>query len=93
MCSSTRRWWPGFHLCHAGFDGGARNPIVQSLPPVMAALAAITELDDTLQLLFAEADRQRCGSRLLTNRLFEVALIQILRWVVDHPDAAGVSHG
>jgi AraC-like DNA-binding protein len=22
-----------------------------------------------------------------------VALIQILRWVVDHPDAAGVSHG
>ena len=85
---------PDFTCATLDFDGGARNPIVQSLPPVMVVpLAAITELDDTLQLLFAEADRQRCGSRLLTNRLFEVALIQILRWVVDHPDAAGVSHG
>jgi AraC-like DNA-binding protein len=85
---------PDFTCATLDFDGGARNPIVQSLPPVMVVpLAAIGELDDTLHLLFAEADRQRCGSRLLTNRLFEVALIQILRWVVDHPDAAGVSHG
>ncbi|WP_313435953.1 AraC family transcriptional regulator [Stenotrophomonas sp.] len=85
---------PDFTCATLDFDGGARNPVVQSLPPVMVVpLADIGELDDTLQLLFTEADRQRCGSRLLTNRLFEVALIQILRWVVDHPDAAGVSHG
>ncbi|MEG0181932.1 MAG: AraC family transcriptional regulator [Stenotrophomonas sp.] len=85
---------PDFTCATLDFDGGARNPVVQSLPPVMVVpLAAIGELGDTLQLLFAEADRQRCGSRLLTNRLFEVALIQVLRWVVDHPDAAGVSHG
>ncbi|MCU1195004.1 AraC family transcriptional regulator [Stenotrophomonas maltophilia] len=85
---------PDFTCATLDFDGGARNPIVQSLPPVMVVpLAAIGELEDTLHLLFAEADRQRCGSRLLTNRLFEVALIQVLRWVVDHPDAAGVSHG
>ena len=85
---------PDFTCATLDFDGGARNPIVQSLPPVMVVpLAAIGELDDTLRLLFAEADRRRCGSRLLTNRLFEVALIQVLRWVVDHPEAAGVSHG
>lgn len=85
---------PDFTCATLDFDGGARNPVVQSLPPVMVVpLADIAELDGTLQLLFGEADRQRCGSRLLTNRLFEVALIQVLRWVVDHPDAAGVSHG
>ncbi len=85
---------PDFTCATLDFDGGARNPVVQSLPPVMVVpLADIGELDGTLQLLFGEADRQRCGSRLLTNRLFEVALIQVLRWVVDHPDAAGVSHG
>ncbi|QQQ40579.1 AraC family transcriptional regulator [Stenotrophomonas maltophilia] len=85
---------PDFTCATLDFDGGARNPIVQSLPPVMVVpLAAISELEDTLHLLFTEADLQRCGSRLLTNRLFEVALIQVLRWVVDHPDAAGVSHG
>ena len=85
---------PDFTCATLDFDGGARNPVVQSLPPVMVVpLADIGELDGTLQLLFGEADRQRCGSRLLTNRLFEVALIQVLRWVVDHPDAARVSHG
>jgi AraC-like DNA-binding protein len=85
---------PDFTCATLDFDGGARNPVVQSLPPVLVVpLADIDELDGTLQLLFGEADRQRCGSRLLTNRLFEVALIQVLRWVVDHPDAAGVSHG
>lgn len=85
---------PDFTCATLDFDGGARNPVVQSLPPVMVVpLSAIGELDGTLHLLFTEADRQRCGSRLLTNRLFEVALIQVLRWVIDHPDAAGVSHG
>jgi hypothetical protein len=53
---------PDFTCATLDFDGGARNPIVQSLPPVMVVpLAAIGELDDTLHLLFAEADRQRCG--------------------------------
>lgn len=85
---------PDFTCATLDFDGGARNPVVQSLPSLMVVpLAAIDTLDDTLHLLFNEADRPRCGSRLLTNRLFEVALIQVLRWVVDHPDAAGVSHG
>lgn len=76
------------------FDGGARNPIVQSLPDVIAVpLERIDGLAATLDLLFAESDHVRCGSRLLTNRLFEVVLIQVLRWIIDHPDEANVSQG
>lgn len=76
------------------FDGGARNPIVQSLPDVIALpLEKIDGLGATLDLLFAEADQVRCGSRLLTNRLFEVVLIQVLRWIIDHPDQAHVAQG
>jgi AraC-like DNA-binding protein len=76
------------------FDGGARNPIVQSLPDLIALpLERIDGLAATLDLLFAESDQVRCGSRLLTNRLFEVVLIQVLRWIIDHPEEAHVSQG
>jgi len=76
------------------FDGGARNPVVQSLPDLVALpLKAIDGLETTLDLLFAEADQVRCGSRLLANRLFEVVLIQVLRWIIDHPAQARVSQG
>lgn len=76
------------------FDGGEHNPIVQSLPPIIRVpLDAIDGLAPTLDLLFAEADHERCGSRLLANRLFEVVLIQLLRWIVDHPGEVGVAGG
>ena len=76
------------------FGGGARNPIVQSLPALLAApVAAVEGLGPTLDLLFAEADRVRCGSRLLAGRLFEVLLVQVLRWALDHPARSGVHHG
>ena len=76
------------------FDGGDRNPIVAALPSlVLVPLDAVPGLGPTLDLLFAESDRMRCGSRLLTDRLFEVVLIQLLRWLIDHPQAAGVSSG
>jgi AraC-like DNA-binding protein len=76
------------------FDGGDRNPIVAALPPlVLVPLDAVQGLRSALDLLFAETDRVRCGSRLLADRLFEVVLIQLLRWVIDHPKAVGVSTG
>ncbi len=76
------------------FDGGDRNPIVSALPPlVLVPLREVPELQPVLALLFAETDRRRCGSRLLADRLFEVVLIQLLRWVVDHPQAVGVRGG
>jgi AraC-like DNA-binding protein len=83
-----------FTCATVDFDGGARNPIVQSLPDVIALpLKEIAGLETTLDLLFAESDQVRCGSRLLANRLFEVVLIQVLRWIIDHPTQARVSQG
>ncbi len=76
------------------FAGGDRNPIVAALPPlVLVPLHAVQGLGPALDLLFAETDRMRCGSRLLADRLLEVVLIQLLRWIIDHPQDIGVSSG
>lgn len=76
------------------FEGGDRNPLAAALPGlVLVPLDAVPGLRPTLELLFAETDHVRCGSRLLVDRLFEVVLIQLLRWVIDHPQAVGVSSG
>jgi AraC-like DNA-binding protein len=76
------------------FDGGPANPLLQALPPlVVLPLAQVDGLEHSLALLFAEADRVRCGARLLADRLFEVVLIQLLRWLLDHPDEAGIPAG
>jgi AraC-like DNA-binding protein len=76
------------------FDGGAANPLVRALPSlVLLPLASVQGLDSALQLLFAETERVRCGHRLLADRLFEVVLIQLLRWLLDHPGEAGVQPG
>jgi AraC-like DNA-binding protein len=76
------------------FEGGARHPIVAALPPVLVVpLAAADGLDQTLELLFAETERVRCGQRLLADRLFEVLLVQLLRWLLDNSDAVGASGG
>lgn len=76
------------------FDGGERNPIVSALPDLVCVpLREVDGLREALDLLFAETDRVRCGSRLLADRLFEVVLIQLLRWLIDHPQQAGISRG
>jgi AraC-like DNA-binding protein len=76
------------------FEGGASNPIARSLPAfIRLPLAAVEGLEPALMLLFAETDRVRCGQRVLADRLFEVVLIQLLRWLVDHPDEAGIQPG
>ncbi|WP_119153361.1 AraC family transcriptional regulator [Caldimonas tepidiphila] len=76
------------------FDGGARNPLARALPPLIALpLARVPGLHAALELLFAETDRVRCGQRLLADRLFEVVVLQLLRWLLDHPQEAGVHPG
>ncbi|AOY02246.1 AraC family transcriptional regulator [Jeongeupia sp. USM3] len=76
------------------FDGDEHNPLVRALPPlVVLPLRQVAGLEQALALLFAETDTRRCGSRLLADRLFEVVLIQLLRWLIDHPDAAGLAPG
>ncbi|KNZ32715.1 MAG: AraC family transcriptional regulator [Methylibium sp. NZG] len=75
-------------------EGGERNPLARALPAlVVLPLSQVSGLEGALTLLFAETDRLRCGSRLLADRLFEVVLIQLLRWLIDHPAEAGAPVG
>ena len=76
------------------FDGGAKHPLVQALPAVLALPVRDVEgIEQTLALLFAETERVRCGQRLLADRLFEVLLLQMLRWLLDHPAEGVVQDG
>lgn len=76
------------------FDGGDAHPLVRALPPVtVLPLAQVAGLSHTLELLFAETEAVRCGQRLLADRLFEVLLVQLLRWMLDHPREAGLAPG
>jgi len=83
-----------FTCASLDFDGGDTHPLVRALPPlVVLPLRAVDGLDASLALLFSEADRVRCGHRQLADRLFEVVLIQLLRWLLDHPNEGGVRAG
>ena len=83
-----------FTCARLAFDGGAHNPLARALPPLIALpLARVQGLDSALELLFAETDRVRCGQRLLADRLFEVVVLKLLRWLLDHPQEAGVRPG
>ena len=76
------------------FDGGASHPLARALPPlVVLPLGAVDGLQQSLDLLFAETDRLRCGHRVLADRLFEVVLLQLLRWLLDHPEQAQMPPG
>lgn len=76
------------------FDGGDSHPLVRALPPLLALpLREVEGLDHTLTLLFAETDRLRCGQRLLADRLFEVLVLQLLRWLLDHAGRAELPPG
>jgi hypothetical protein len=65
------------------------------LPPVLVVpLAAVMTVSTRpSHLLFAETERLRCGQRLLADRLFEVLLVQLLRWLLDHSGSIGASGG
>ena len=76
------------------FEGGVRHPVVAALPSlVVLPLRSVDGIEKTLALLFAETERLRCGQRLLADRLFEVLLLQVLRWLLDHPDDGGMTEG
>ncbi|MFD4837528.1 AraC family transcriptional regulator [Achromobacter sp. NPDC058515] len=85
---------PDFTCATLHFDGGARHPLVRALPPLIALpLARVRGLEQALALLFEETEQVRCGQRLLADRLFEVVLIQLLRWLIDHHEVAGIQVG
>lgn len=76
------------------FEGGAHHPLARALPAVVVLpVREVSGLEHTLALLLAETERLRCGQRLLADRLFEVLLLQLLRWLLDHPERADVPAG
>jgi AraC-like DNA-binding protein len=76
------------------FDGGEAHPLVRALPALIRLpLLAVEGLEQSLALLFAETTRVLCGHRLLADRMFDVVLIQLLRWLLDHPQEAELPTG
>lgn len=76
------------------FAGGRTHPLVRTLPPVLVLpLDAVDSLEPALDLLFSEVDNVRCGNRLLADRLFEVVLIQLFRWILEHTDELALPAG
>lgn len=76
------------------FEGGDEHPLVRALPAlVVLPLAQVEGLESCLGLLFAETERVQCGQRLMADRLFEVLLMQLLRWMLAHPASSGLPAG
>lgn len=68
------------------FEGGPHHPLVRALPSLVhLPLSQVAGLAPALGLLFSETDQVQCGHRLLADRLFEVVLLQLLRWLLNHP--------
>jgi AraC-like DNA-binding protein len=66
------------------FGAGQGNPLRLALPEaVVLPLSSAPVLSDTLTMLFREAEQDHCGRQAVLNRLSEVALIQILRDLMD----------
>ncbi len=83
-----------FTCAEIEFDDGQSHPVMQALPSlVILRLDEVDGLQASLNLLFAETERVRCGHRVLADRLFEVVLIQLLRWLLDHPAQAQIDSG
>ena len=77
------------------FGGGSANPVIQSLPPFFVIpVAALEGLRPALDLLFAEAFGAQCGRQAAVNRLFEVVIIQVLRFaMVEGRTSSGMLAG
>lgn len=74
---------------HIQFSGGINNPLVQSLPAFL--ILPLSELGDAnvlLDILFREAFNQRCGRQVIVDRLFEVVLVNIFRWLMNRDHVA-----
>ena len=75
-------------------DGGASHPLVTTLPRVLVIpLDAAPSLAPALDLLFAEVDNVSCGRQLLADRIFDVVLVQLLRWLLDNARELNLPEG
>ena len=76
------------------FDGGDAHPLARALPPlVVLPLREVGGLEHTLALLFSETEQVRCGQRLIADRAFEILVMQLVRWLLDHADEVELPPG
>lgn len=62
----------------------AGNPLVMALPSMLCVpLADLPGVGATLEMLFAEAQGDLCGRQAAIDRLCELLLIQLLRYLMD----------
>jgi len=80
---ATQGHYPELVSAALKFDGGLDNPITTALPAyVLMPLAEIVMLSGNLDWLFDEAFAQHCGKNAVLNRLFELVVIQLLRYMM-----------
>ena len=69
--------------------GGADNPLLSTLPDhIEISLDDAPEMAMLVQLLKAESEAQRCGVNGALNRLGEVLMIRILRYLIERGQSA-----
>ncbi len=80
------------------YGTGPQNPLANALPSLLVLpLDGLGRLQATVEWLFEEAFAEHSGRQMMMDRLTEVLLIQILRYVVDsgmvaHGMLAGLAH-
>lgn len=87
-----------FMCANIAFEGGAATPLANALPSALCL--PLSELPDclpTLQLLITEAEASNCGRQAVLDRLFEVVVIQLVRYMMEKGNTrigllAGLSH-
>ncbi|NVK42909.1 MAG: AraC family transcriptional regulator [Oceanospirillaceae bacterium] len=64
--------------------GSARNPLSRALcRPLLIPFAELKSLSRTLDLLFDEALNERCGRQAALDRLCELLIIELLRYLME----------
>lgn len=73
--------------CHLRFGPARLNPLFDMIPPVLQLSSdepSRQNLDPIIQLLLEENRQPRCGHETVLNRLAEVLLVHVLRYVMKH---------
>ncbi|WP_158070106.1 AraC family transcriptional regulator [Motiliproteus sp. MSK22-1] len=73
--------------CPLCFGPVRLNPLFDMLPPVVRILQddpARHALNPVIQLLLQESRQNRCGQETVLNRLAEVLLVHVLRFLMEH---------
>ncbi|MEH6577780.1 MAG: AraC family transcriptional regulator [Amphritea sp.] len=89
---------PQLVCANISYQDNFRNPLVAALPQLLLFPLDDSELlSSAARWVFDEAFSDRCGRRVMIDRLCDIFLIQVLRHVleqgsIDHGMMAGLSH-